>query len=317
MTGELFEHIEAHGAAVDLSARAKFILIGEDRVRYLNGQVTNDVRAATPDAALHACVTNAKGRIEGDVFIHVSQAGGQGLWLDAEEGLREPLAARFERYIISEDVTLKDKTEAWKLWHFLGEARMHAPLPDQVVAGGVVTASRFGEEGLDVWLPASETVWLPPSVKVLTPDEAETLRVIRGIPRWPNELNPEAFPQEAGLERRSMSFTKGCYIGQEVLSRIKTTGKMPRRLVRFTASAVQEADALAAALAEAAPLALFSGGADEPKAAGTVTSIVRHPGLDRPAGLGYVRHGLEAGDSLLLGSESPLRIFAKVDISPT
>lgn len=317
MTSERLQQVEAHGGAVDLSARAKFLLTGEDRVRYLNGQVTNDVRAANPQAAIHACVTNAKGRIEGDVYIHVSQAGGNGLWLDAEAGLREPLGMRLERYIISEDAVLQDVTDDWHLWHFFGPAADLVAALELPPGAGAVESVRFGQVGRDLWWPGSSAPLVPPpSVTILSADEAEALRVLRGIPRWPEELNGDAFPQEAGLEKRSMSFTKGCYIGQEVLSRIKTSGKMPRRLVRFvtTEDASRE---LAAAVEAGTPLVLFPGDDEPGKVVGSMTSIVRQPGLDRYAGLGYVRFGFDARDSLLLGSEEPPRIFAKVDISPS
>ena len=115
MTAEQFRLIEERGTAVDLSGRAKFMLSGADRVRYLNGQVTNDVRHAKEDEAIYACVTNAKGRIEGDVFLHASPLNGGCLMLDAEAGLRESLGARLEKYIVADDVEIRDVTEEWHL----------------------------------------------------------------------------------------------------------------------------------------------------------------------------------------------------------
>ncbi len=75
MDAGLFEKLLSQGGAVDLSARAKWRLTGTDRVRYLNGQVTQDVRQARPDRALYGCVTNVKGKIEGDVFIRAGAHG--------------------------------------------------------------------------------------------------------------------------------------------------------------------------------------------------------------------------------------------------
>ncbi|HSI65289.1 MAG TPA: hypothetical protein VLE43_19335 [Candidatus Saccharimonadia bacterium] len=316
MTPERYQHLEERGGAVDLSSRAKFALSGADRVRYLNGQVTNEVKNASADAATYACVTNAKGRIEGDVYIH-SAPGPEGpLFLDAEEGLREHLSARLDRYIVADDVELRDVTEDWCLWHFFGpsaEVARGLPLPD---GSARLESTRMGLPGVDVWVPATGgSLELPGEIQILTAEEWETLRILRGIPRWPREIHGETFPQEAGLEGRAMSFTKGCYIGQEILSRIKLTGKMPRRMVRIE---VKEMAADVPALdAEGAPWILLDGTQEPPKAVGQVTSVTLHPALDRLVGLAYVRHGLEAGDSLLIGSEEPPRIFAKVDISPT
>ncbi|RBP47289.1 aminomethyltransferase/hypothetical protein [Roseimicrobium gellanilyticum] len=316
MTPELYQRLESQGGAADLSARAKFALAGADRVRYLNGQVTNEVRGASPAAAIYACVTNAKGRIEGDVFIHASADPGSLLLLDAEEGLREHLGARLERYIVADDVELRDVTEDWRLWHFFGpaaEAARQLPLP---TGSARLDVTRLGAVGVDVWVPASGVgLALPPDVQTVAPETWEALRILKGVPRWPQEINNDAFPQEAGLEGRAMSFTKGCYIGQEILSRIKLTGKMPRRLVRVDFGALP-ADTPAHGT-NAVPWTLFDSSQEPPKAVGQMTSITHHPVLDRPVGLAYVRHGLEAGDSLLIGSEEPPRIFAKVDISPT
>jgi folate-binding protein YgfZ len=310
MTPEQYQRLESQGGVADLSSRAKFALSGVDRVRYLNGQVTNEVRNASAQAAIYACVTNAKGRIEGDVFIH---SAGDHLVLDAEEGLREHLGARLERYIVADDVELRDVSEDWCLWHFFGAA-VEAANKLQLPEGSVrLDATRLGVPGVDVWLPSTSGAAsnIPTDVPSVTAEDWETLRILKTVPRWPNEISNEAFPQEAGLEGRAMSFTKGCYIGQEILSRIKLTGKMPRRLVTFQLGDVP-VDAPAPEL-----WTLFDGTQEPPKAVGNVTSITRHPVLDRPVGLAYVRAGLEAGDSLLLGSEEPPRIFAKVDICPT
>jgi folate-binding protein YgfZ len=316
MTPDQYQSLESLGGATDLSARAKFALVGADRVRYLNGQVTNDVRSASVGAAIYACVTNAKGRIEGDVFIHASGGAEDLLLLDAEEGLKEHLGARLERYIVADDVELRDVTGDWRLWHFFGpaaEAARQMPLP-----GGAsrLDSNRLGVPGVDVWISASGAgLDLPPDVPLVSPEDWETLRILKGVPRWPHEINSEAFPQEAALESRAMSFTKGCYIGQEILSRIKLTGKMPRRLVSVQVRDL--ADDAPAQAPEAAPWIIYDGSQEPPKAVGEITSLTHHPVLDRPVGLAYVRHGLEAGDSLLLGSEEPPRIFAKVDICPT
>ena len=314
MIPELWREIEEQGACIDLSDRAKFRLTGADRVRYLNGQVTNDVRKAASDNALHACVTNVKGRIEADIFIHVSQAGGEGLWVDAAPAVREALFTRLDRYIVADEVELSDVTDEWRLWHVFGKAA------ETVLArsgrDGVVRATRFGVPGADVWLPATApALGFPPEISVLQAGDVETLRIIRGIPRWPEELNGETFPQEAGLESATMDFAKGCYIGQEVLSRIKTTGKMPKRLIHFSIEG-QSGEPVATGVLESQArewkLCISKGGTL--KTIGSVSSAARHPALDRITGLGYVRQGFEENDSLLLACEDPPRILGNVKI---
>jgi folate-binding protein YgfZ len=103
------------------------------------------------------------------------------------------------------------------------------------------------------------------------------------VPAWPNELNGDVFPPEAGLEKTAMSFTKGCYIGQEILSRIKTTGKMPRELVAWEALNGSNIPANT-------PLVLNS------REIGRITSVTRHPLTGHMVGLAYVRQGSTTGD---------------------
>lgn len=265
MTADLFQQITAHGVAVNLSSRAKFRLTGSDRVRYLNGQVTNDVRRVKADATLYACVTDAKGRIVGDVFVHAME---DTLLLDAEPGLRETLGMRLERYIVADDVELTDVTEEWQLWHVFGTSDY----------SNGMRSNRFGVEGVDLWLPAGSAPPTFGSLPILNEADLETWRILQKVPRWPHELNAETFPPEAGLETRAMDFTKGCYIGQEILSRIKTTGKMPRELVAFESETpVNAGDEILA---------------DKP--VGTVTSVATHPETGKTAGLAMVRQGTSA-----------------------
>ena len=303
MTAERFRLLEERGGVVDLSGRAKLMLSGVDRVRYLNGQVTNDVRRATAEEAIYACVTNAKGRIEGDVFIHAMPGESACLMLDAEAGLRESLGARLEKYIVADDVEIRDVTEEWRITHVFGAA----------AEGCGVKARRFGVEGFDLWMAAPCDLkleigdWGSDDVKI-DANEMEALRIIRGIPRWPNEMNADAFPQEAGLENRAMDFSKGCYIGQEILSRIKTTRKMPRVLVRWLACERSEREL-------SLPLNVFVRGDDGSlQEAGAVTSVVMHPVLDRMTGLAYVRQGLEGADSLLLAAKETPNIAREATI---
>lgn len=309
MTADLFKEVEEKGGCVDLSDRAKFRLTGADRVRYLNGQVTNDVKKVTEDAAMRACVTNAKGRIEAEVFIHVALTG-ESLWLDAEPGLREALGARLDRYIVADDVTLDDVTEMGGLWHCFGPAVRRLREVMLHGHGLALTSNRIGEPGVDVWGAGTGALepplkWPPMDCPVLSAEDWETLRILRGIPRWPNELNAETFPQEAGLEGTTMDFAKGCYIGQEVLSRIKLTGKMPRVLKKFVAEG--------SGFEIRAGMKLVAEG-DE-KEAGAITSVTRHPLLDRWVGLGYVRQAFGSVDSLLIACEDPPRILGKVDFT--
>jgi tRNA-modifying protein YgfZ len=288
MTSDRYQSILTNGGAVCLSDRAKIRLTGGDRVRYLNGQVTNDVRRCTADQAVYACVTDAKGHILADVFIH---ALAEELRMDAEPGLRESLAARLDRYIVSDDVELSDITDNWSLWHVFGAAA------DGLVG---VKADRIDFPGLDLWLPVGQPA--PSHLPRLTEAEWETLRVLRGIPRWPTELTIQTFPPEAGLEDRAISYTKGCYIGQEIISRIRTTGKMPRRLVRLHSSALDLSPGMS----------LWHEG----QVVGALTSVVAAPEGGQSA-LAYVKPTYSSADSVLLaGNDAPMIAVCLVNYLP-
>src|SRR6266404_6411317 len=112
------------GAFLDLSARAKFRITQTDSFRFLNGQITNDLRKASEAVAVEACVLNAKGKLNAYTFI---AALGESLLIDAEPELRETLGARLERYVIADDVQIEDVTDEFSLFHVLTE---QPPAPD-------------------------------------------------------------------------------------------------------------------------------------------------------------------------------------------
>ncbi len=311
-TRELRKHLASGGiAAFDLSERAQFRLTGADRVRYLNGQVSNDVRrlaAGERDATLPACILTAKGKMNALVWIG---AGAEELRVDAEAELREPLAARLERYIISDDVTLTDLTGEQGLLHLvrlssdaLGELVNKLPVGVQASR-----AWRFGLEGIDLVGPPGELAAGvdSSSLAILRVDAAtaETFRIEQGIPRWGAELTGDTLPAEAGLDAFAIDFHKGCYIGQEVISRIKSVGHVNRRLCGFVAA---ESLTSLTSLVPGAPL--FADG----KEAGVLTSAAWSFALDKAVALGYLKRGitatavslLQAGPAVLEIRELPL-----------
>jgi tRNA-modifying protein YgfZ len=204
---------------IDLSARAKFRLTGPDRVRYLNGQVTNNVTQLKTGQACYALVANHKGRLEGEIVIRAIEGA---LLVDAPAELREPLFARLGRYLIADDCELEDVTEEFALYHQLCSE------PD---APSII---RYGPPGQDLWCPAGSPP--PNEAALLSPSAVEALRLSHGVPAWPWELMETTLPHEAGLENRAVSFHKGCYVGQEVISRVESAGKVGKKLHHFRSS---------------------------------------------------------------------------------
>jgi len=210
----------------DLSTRVKLRVSGADRLRFLNGQLTNDVRKATETNAVEACVLNAKGKMEAHLFVH---AQAESFLLDADPALRSTLQTRLERYVIADDVQLEDVTAGLSIFHVTGTSS-----PTFSNAAWIVAANRFGSAGHDIWTESAQRDQLAAELsnKFAYCDEycAEVLRIEQGIPRWGNELTNEIIPVEANLEQRCVDYEKGCYIGQETISRMKMSGQRNKEL---------------------------------------------------------------------------------------
>lgn len=264
----IYSQIAQEGAIVDLSQRTQLRLRGADRVRYLNGQVTNDVRKLKADRALYACVTTAKGKLFADVFI---SAEADALRIDADPSVGETLPLRLERYIISDDVSLEDISGRLGLLHFIG--------PIAATVSGVAS-NRFGVEGIDVSGSPQAIAELLAQAKVPVLDESmqEVLRIEHGVPRWGCELDENTLPAEAGLDQTAIDFHKGCYIGQEVISRIKSVGHVNRILRGFIANEALQSG-----------MALFD---SEGRRVGQLTSATQSFALARPIALGYLKRGV-------------------------
>src|SRR5262249_6643418 len=212
-------------AFLDLCARAKFRVTGADRLRFLNGQITNDLRKASETVALEACVLNAKGKLNAHIFI---APHGESFLIDAEPELREPFRTRLERYVIADDVEIDDITDEFSLFHVFTE---ESPMLE---ASRIVSGQRFATAGWDIWTaPARyDAVRDQLSLTCVFIDSAaaEVMRIEQGLPRWGHELTNEIIPIEANLEQRTIDYQKGCYIGQEVISRMKMSGQTNKRL---------------------------------------------------------------------------------------
>ena len=214
--------------AVKLGRPALLEFRGPDAVRFLNGQVTQDVRRlAGGKISLPSCVTDAKGKLQFRVTITENDDGA--LWIAGLVEWAESLEARLTRYLIADEVETVDLTGSRELIHFLGAA------PVAPEATLVRAANRFGVAGIDWWIAASQEI--SSEVLWLEAEALEALRIANGVPVWGKELVEGMLPPEALLEETDISYNKGCYIGQEVISRIKSAGKVNKRLTRFVADA--------------------------------------------------------------------------------
>ncbi len=197
-----------------LEDRAVFRITGPDRIRFLNGQVTNDVSGPLDQESVAACLCTIKGKVEALVWI---RADGDSLLLDGELKQRDRIHARLERYLIADDCEILDETGETRLYHHFVEG----------VPG--VISRRLAEAGRDLVLRAEESLPFDSSGRITT-EELKTLTLLAAIPESGHEITGDEFPAELGLDRLAVSFHKGCYLGQEIISRIESVGRVRRRL---------------------------------------------------------------------------------------
>jgi len=282
------------------TARGVIEVSGSDRVRWLDGMISGDVgklEAADDGAGCYATLLTNRGAIVAD--LHVGRLG-ERFWLESTRSEIPRISMALDRFIIADDVNLVDLSEEFAVWGLEG------PLAGQILsaaAGGgtnLPAADCWGEvniAGADVVVGAfgwsgesAYQLWVAPGAKdvvaealdaaagspLIKGDETalEVLRVEAGIPALGSELDEEVLPPEARLER-AIATDKGCYVGQEIVARLRARGQVNHLLVGLKF----EPDTKASV-----GVALSSGG----KSTGEVTTLVESPDLGRIA-LGYVR----------------------------
>jgi folate-binding protein YgfZ len=321
--GTEYAALRESAGVLDLSFRGRLCLTGNDRVRFLHGQVTNTIQALKPYQGCYAALVSVKGRMQSDLYVYVLP---DELLLDFEPGLSQAIAQRLERHVVADDVQVVDVAPLYGLFSVQGPNSMRvvqalkvctqlpeAPLTvaraDDPSLGELylVSQPRLGQAGFDFFAPAEHLpeLWrrLVSAVKAEggSPcgfDALETARIENGIPRFGADMDETNVPQEGGIDAQAVSYTKGCYIGQEVLNRIHTQGHVNRALRRFRFAPG------AAALPARGDL-IFSGGAE----AGRLTSAAVLPQSKAGVALGYLRRTVDPGAELVVrtaGGDIPL-----------
>jgi folate-binding protein YgfZ len=227
---------------LDRSERGKLALTGPGAGEFLEGQVTNDVEALNSGQGVYAAFLSPKGKMLGD--LRVLDLGDE-LFLDTERSALQELFNMIRRYRIGYDVELHKRTVERGLLSLIGpEARAVAgagDLPEQEHANaagevdGAAVRLVATDVGVDLLCDAADTDALAAALRsrgAANVDEAavEVLRVEAGRPRYGIDLDDTVIPQEAGLNERAVSFTKGCYVGQETVARLHYKGKPNRHL---------------------------------------------------------------------------------------
>jgi folate-binding protein YgfZ len=275
--------------------RTQISVTGKDRVRWLHNMVTNNVRDLAPNRGNYNFVLNAQGRILGDFYIYNR---GESLMLETDVSQVEALIQTLKRFIIMDKVELIPANgevmalgicgpQAEKILTDTGsDPKGMSPLEiREVLANGIaITVVRGPEKKpgwFTLWASASDAqaLWQKLMAAGAQPVGAEALemwRVLRGIPNYGQDIRDRDLPQETG-QNDALNFTKGCYIGQEIVERIRSRGQVHRKFTGFefpgAAPAAGKYEAEGRAFAEITSLTQL------PTAAG-----------DKKVGLGYVRH---------------------------
>jgi folate-binding protein YgfZ len=237
---------------VDRSERGKLALTGSEAKAFLHGQVTNDVEALEPGSGAYAAILTHKGKMRGD--LRILDLGDE-LLLDTERTALQELFNTIHRFKLAMDVELHKRTVQMGLLSLIGPGARrvagaealpgaeHANARAQVDGRDVVLA--VTDTGIDVFTQADDTDAVRAALEAagavaVGEAAAEVLRVERGRPRWGADLDDSVLPQEAGLNERAVSFTKGCYVGQETVARLHYRGKPNRHLRGLRLSAPVE-----------------------------------------------------------------------------
>jgi tRNA-modifying protein YgfZ len=294
-----YEAAIAGCGVVDRSERGKLALTGADAKSFLQGQVSNDVESLTAGTGCYAALLTPKGKMLGDLRILDT---GSELLLDTERVALQELFNMIRRFSIGYDVELHKRTVQRGLLSLLGPRADAVAAIDGLaevehshvaaeIAGISVRAIRT-DVGIDLLCDAADTEALGAAVQragavPVSAEVADCVRIERGRPRYGIDLDDSVIPQEAGLNERAVSFTKGCYVGQETVARLHYRGKPNRHLRGLQLSGV------------AAPgdEIRFDG-----RLVGRLASIAQSPALG-PVALALVRREAPPGSRVTVGAD--------------
>lgn len=329
LSAAAYEAARRGAAFIDRSDRGRLIVSGHDRASYLHGLFTNDIAALKAGQGCYAAYLTAQGRLISD--LHVYELG-DAILLTLPGDVKDVVLAKLDQFIFTEDVQLGDVTATFGQLAVLGPESAHAigaaiggdtraallAMPPHGNArvqwdGAPVILVRIddaGEPGYEVFVETARVAALQAAlaaakVSALDAETANTIRIESGVPLFHRDMDEETIPLEAGIERRAISFTKGCYVGQEVIIRVmhRGHGRVARKLVGL---------AIDSPGVPASAAAIRSGDRE----IGRLTSATWSIALDRAIALGYVhRDFVEPGTEVSVDG-APAHVAALPFVHP-
>jgi tRNA-modifying protein YgfZ len=266
-----YQALREGAAWLDLSARGRLLARGRDRARFLHNLTSNNVKAMTPGESLYAFSLTPQGRIVGDLYLLCRP---DDFLIDTEPELREKLRLHILKYKVADQVELEDVTDSTASIGVEGPLAPPAP-------GGVATIpfTTTGQPGYRLFCSLDEKATLLAALeaagaKPATPDDARLVRMENGRPRYGEDILETSLPQETG-QMHAVSFNKGCYIGQEIVERIRARGHVNRNFRKLELDGTEPVPA-------GTTLVLDGKEAN-------VTSSIYSPALQKVIALAYVR----------------------------
>jgi len=297
----------------DLSGRAKISVAGSDRVRWLNGMVTNNIRDLAPGHGVYAFLLNPQGHILGDLYAYNR---GESLLADTGRSQTEKILSVFDKYIIMDDVEVADVSDKLAALGVGGpkaresllaagfELPELAPLQfvdlswEQVSLTVVRSDSPYGKS-FELWLAPENVERVYDAVvraqaKPVGATAIELFRIAAGVPRYGIDIRERDLPQETEQER-ALNFSKGCYVGQEIVERIRSRGQVRRKFSGFEIHG---------------PLPPGTKLLAEGKEVGEITSAASLPlaSGDRSVALGYIRREVATPGRVIDAGGSEARV---------
>jgi folate-binding protein YgfZ len=293
-----YERLREAAGLVDRSYRGKLRLTGSEAAEYLQGQVTNDVEGLAPGEGCYAALLSHKGKIVADMRV---LRGAGFLWLDTEPAALPVMLRNAQMYGIGRDVHAEDATGGYAILSLIGPAARDALEPAPPEREHAWVEGEHGmyvstDTGVDVICPSGDADGVRAALAIESIDEAaaECLRIESGRPRLGIDIGSETIPEEAGLNERAVSFTKGCYVGQETVARLHYKGK-PNRHLRGLRLSEPAATGDEVRLGD--------------RVLGTVGSVTTSPALG-PIALAVLRREVGPGDTVKVGAAAADAVVA-------
>ncbi len=287
--------VRESAAVIDISDRGKLMLSGADHIKFLQGMITNDVKEKIPGTGAYAAILTPKGKMTSDMRVFKNE---DSVYIDTEPDMSANIEKLLCRFRLSYKAEIADVTEDYCVFHVCGpgcveliESRLSANVKhmkeyDHRTCGEaiVMKVNRTGETGFDVLFEnrSADKIWEllienPPVPRLCGHEALETLRIEAGIPVYGKDMDISTIPIEAGIWN-ALDFEKGCYVGQEVIARIKWRGRVNWHLAYFEMQ--QNGSALPGDT-------LWI----DKKKVGRITSSTYSPSAGKNISIGYIRRG--------------------------